>query len=296
MATQAFRVHGQCIFEGKREKPKQAKSTQEDISGGKHVVRARSWWKRGDVSACAAQTHMQCWVHRDTIFDEGQVEMNMREAWKHEHSKDETNIDLRGLERHFWKGTEAGCLGCYDFSGETWAGDGSMHKGVMGAGSICLQRPTCNLVVRVGREEEGVSSLRPELAAMARTLQAAPAESDLLYLCDSEAALNKISRWIGSGPRTTLAGDANADIMTSIIECVRERVQKGARTFMVKIKAHRGEPLNELADTQAENARQLPDECRQWTVRIPSITYEWSDNNDNSMVENGPESNGTRGS
>jgi hypothetical protein len=39
--------------------------------------------------------------------------------------------DLRGLERHYWKGTEAGCLGCYDFSGETWAGDGSMHKGVM---------------------------------------------------------------------------------------------------------------------------------------------------------------------
>ena len=212
---------------------------------------------------------MQCWVHRDTILDEGHVEMNMREAWEHEHSKDETNIDLRGLERHFWKGTEAGCLGCYDFSGETWAGDGSMHKGVMGAGSICLQRPTCNLVVRVGREEEGVSSLRPELAAMARTLQAAPAESDLLYLCDSEAALNKISRWIGSGPRTTLAGDANADIMVSIIECVRERVQKGSRTFMVKVKAHRGEPLNELADTQAENARQLQDVCRQWTVRTP---------------------------
>ena len=142
----------------------------------------------------------------------------------------------------------------------------------------------CNLVVRVGREEEGVSSLRPELAAMARTLQAAPAESDLLYLCDIEAALNKVSlnkvsRWIGRGPCTTLAGDANADIMTSIIECVRETVQKGARTFMVKIKAHRGEPLNELADTQAENARQLPSECRQWRVRTPSMTYEWSVNN-----------------
>ena len=82
-----------------------------------------------------------------------------------------------------------------------------------------------------------------------------------------------------SGPRTTLAGDANADIMVSIIECVRERVQMGARTFMVKVKAHRGEPLNELADTQAENARQLQDECRQWTVRTPSMTYEWSDNN-----------------
>ncbi len=71
-----------------------------------------------------------------------------------------------------------------------------------------------SIVVRVGREEEGVSSLRAELAAMARALQADPAESDLIYLCDSEAALNKISRWIGSGPRTTLAGDANADIIS----------------------------------------------------------------------------------
>ena len=48
---------------------------------------------------------------------------------------------------------------------------------------------------------------------------------------------------------------------------------------MVKVKAHRGEPLNELADTQAENARHLQDDCRQWTVRTPSMTYEWSDNN-----------------
>ena len=52
--------------------------------------------------------------------------------------------------------------------------------------------------LRVGREEEGVSSLRPELAAIARTLQATALEADLLYLCDSEAALNKVSRWIGS--------------------------------------------------------------------------------------------------
>ena len=93
--------------------------------------------------------------------------------------------------------------------------------------------------MRVGREEEGVRSLRAELAAMAHALQSAPAENDLIYLCDSEASLNKISRWIGSGPRTMLAGDANTDIMISIIERVLERVQKGARTFMIKVKAQR---------------------------------------------------------
>ena len=47
-----------------------------------------------------------------------------------------------------------------------------------------LQRPGYILMVRVGREEEGVSSLRAELAAIARTLQAVPVESDLIYLCE----------------------------------------------------------------------------------------------------------------
>ena len=53
---------------------------------------------------------------------------------------------------------------------------------------------------------------------------------------------------------------------------------RGARTFLVKVKAHRGEPLNERADTQADKARQLPSECRQWTTRTQRMTYEWNDN------------------
>jgi hypothetical protein len=68
MATQTFREQGRCIFEGKRTRPKQANDNQEEISGGRHVVRSRSWWKRGDVDACAAQTNMQCWVHQDIIL------------------------------------------------------------------------------------------------------------------------------------------------------------------------------------------------------------------------------------
>jgi hypothetical protein len=54
--------------------------------------------------------------------------------------------------------------------------------------------------------------------------------------------MSKVGR---SGLRTTLAGNANADIVTSIVEGVRARVLQGACTFMVKVKAHRGEPLNE---------------------------------------------------
>ena len=64
---------------------------------------------------------MQCWVHRDMLLNDEQVESSMREAWEHEDSKDEMNIKLQGVEQHFWKGTEAGWMGCYDFPGETWA-------------------------------------------------------------------------------------------------------------------------------------------------------------------------------
>ena len=47
---------------------------------------------------------------------------------------------------------------------------------------------------------------------------------------------------------------------------------------MVKVKAHRGEPLNERAETQAENARQLPSERRQRTTCTQRMTtYEWSE-------------------
>ena len=38
---------------------------------------------------------MQCWVHQDTLFNNEQVETNMREAWEHEGSKDEMNIVLQ---------------------------------------------------------------------------------------------------------------------------------------------------------------------------------------------------------
>ena len=45
----------------------------------------------------------------------------------------------------------------------------------------------------------------------------------------------------------SLVGVANADILEKIIEKIRARVQAGAATFLVKVKAHRGEPLNEEA-------------------------------------------------
>ena len=54
-------------------------------------------------------------VHQGTILNDEQAETHLREAWEHESSKDEMNIVLQGLEQYFWRGTEAGWIGCYDF-------------------------------------------------------------------------------------------------------------------------------------------------------------------------------------
>ena len=51
MATQTFREYGKCTFVGKCAKQKQVDDNQAESSGGKHVTKARSWWKRGDVDA-----------------------------------------------------------------------------------------------------------------------------------------------------------------------------------------------------------------------------------------------------
>jgi hypothetical protein len=51
MATQLFREYGKCVFVGKCTRQKLGES-QAESSGGKHVTRARGWWKRGDVAAC----------------------------------------------------------------------------------------------------------------------------------------------------------------------------------------------------------------------------------------------------
>ena len=56
-----------------------------------------------------------------------------------EDDKDTLQIDLTGLEREYWLGTEAGRLGCYEFRGEVWAGDGSVKGDSMGAGSIATR-------------------------------------------------------------------------------------------------------------------------------------------------------------
>ena len=76
----------------------------------------------------------------------------------------------------------------------------------------------------------------------------------MLYLCDNQALLKAVKRWVGEGGKATLVGAPDADILLEAIEELQKGTTAGAATFLVKVKAHNGEPANETADIQADKA------------------------------------------
>ena len=129
--------------------------------------------------------------------------------------------------------------------------------------------------MRVGRAEEGVSSLRPELAALEAALASVEVKEDLLLLVDCRTALTEIDKWIGEGSKVCMAAVKDADILTTIVGRLRKRIEAGAATFLVKIKAHRGEPLNEGADDAADRNCKLGMEEARWNESTSRTLFTW---------------------
>jgi len=117
---------------------------------------------------------------------------------------------------------------------------------------------------KVGREEKGSISNRPDLAAFVLALRDTPVTKLMLYLCDNQALLKAVKRWVGEGGKTTLVEAPDADILLEAIEELRKRTAAGAATFLVKVKAHRGEPANQQADIQADKAISGKDVPTEW--------------------------------
>ena len=104
----------------------------------------------------------------------------------------------------------------YDSRGTVAAGDGSNQKGgKMGAGYVNLRKQQQR---KVGRENEGSSSNRPELAVFVMALRGTPVTKPMQYLCDNQALLKAVKRWVGEGGRATLVGAPDADLLEAIKE------------------------------------------------------------------------------
>jgi hypothetical protein len=52
-------------------------------------------------------------------------------------------------------------------------------------------------------------------------------------------------------------------------------VQAGAATFLVKVKALRGEPLNREADDGDDAGRRQEADTKEWTDRTERVIFRW---------------------
>ena len=120
-----------------------------------------------------------------------------------------------------------------------------------------------------------MSSNRPELVALQECLEAHPDNENLLYFTDSEATLQAINKWIGGGAKLSLAKTADADALRAIIVKLQQRVKAKAATLLIKVKAHRGYPLNEEADIRAEMGRMKQEKEKTWSTPTNRTIYQW---------------------
>jgi hypothetical protein len=195
------------------------------------------------------------------------------DVWRNDIQKDECRVQLEGPEKEWWTATELGLLRAYQFPGHVTVSDDSVGAGSMGVGFVWLDRSKCGSE-RIGREEEGTILGRTEMGAYAGILRRTPDHEDLFTGADSEVLCRLVGRWVGQGGKASLTNTINTDILEYILVKLVARIVVKDRTFLVKVKAHRGEPLNEGADDLPEAGRSLTKE---------EEGYRWKQSRDDSV-------------
>jgi hypothetical protein len=190
------------------------------------------------------------------------------------YGKDSYTIDLTGAEATYWLGTESGLWGVFQFHGACTAGDGScdvrslsMDTGFCNLNSLkwLTEEPLAPTRIheqrskqshRVAREEEGLRSNRPELLVL---------------------PLQVINMWIGGGAKLSLAKTADTDVLRDIIVKLQQRVKAKGSTLLIKVKTHRGCPLNEEEDIRDEMGRMKQEKEKTWSTPTNRTIYQWSE-------------------
>jgi len=70
-------------------------------------------------------------------------------------------------------------------------------------------------------------------------------------------------------------GSPDADILAAAIEILRKRIAAWTATFLVKVKAHRGEPANEVANILTHKAISDPKVGKEWCQRTNRAVFTW---------------------
>jgi hypothetical protein len=84
----------------------------------------------------------------------------------------------------------------------------------------------------------------------------------------------EVKKWVGQGGKATLATAPDADILREMVCLLTQRVRAGRATFLIKVKSRRGKPINERADTLAEDGREISDDDKRWDDRTDRMMFE----------------------
>jgi hypothetical protein len=138
------------------------------------------------VEAKLNTVNMMAWVHKECDIIEEEVLAKLQEAWDSSEQKYECIVCLNDLDRAYWTGTEIGQLGVYGFQGVTLGVDGSCKDGRMGSGCCKFREKGEGKCVRVGREDEGTSSvLRTDVPVLSTD-----------FLLREGSSREKIGKWL----------------------------------------------------------------------------------------------------
>ena len=98
------------------------------------------------------------------------------------------------------------------------------------------------------------------MGAYVAILRHTPDHEDLVTATDSEVLFRVVDRWVGQGRKDSLVNTVDVDILEYILAKLAARIEAKSRTFLVKVKSHRGEPLNEGEEDLAEAGRVMEKE------------------------------------
>ena len=107
------------------------------------------------------------------------------------------------------------------------------------------------------------SSGRDEFSAACLALEDSLTHDQLIAaLTDSKGLMTVSSNWVGEGKDPLLSHSPDGDILARIVKERHQRVDLGLFTIFIKIRALRGEFLNEKADRWADEGRENVENVR----------------------------------
>ena len=140
----------------------------------------------------------------------------------------------------------------YTRSGIVVATDGSLKKsGAMGAAYVAKDNRLPSRSVAVFGQP---SSIRPELTGIALALEDCPGEEDLNIITDSLSSMRLLKSMQRQDFPLQLYRHTVRQLLLHVTKLINKRAESGRATRFIKVRAHRGEPLNEEADALAAAA------------------------------------------